>query len=50
MQGFVEKSNVNAILEMTHLITLQRNFEAITTMMSQTESSLQDTLKTIAGS
>ncbi len=50
VQGYVEKSNVNPILEMTHLITIQRNFEAVSTMLSNTESSLTDSLKTLAGS
>lgn len=50
LQGYVEKSNVNPILEMTHLITIQRNFEAVSTMLSDTESTLQDSLKTLAGS
>jgi flagellar basal-body rod protein FlgF len=50
VQGYVEKSNVNPILEMTHLITIQRNFQAVSTMLSNTENSLQDSLKTLAGS
>ncbi|MET0639898.1 MAG: flagellar basal-body rod protein FlgF [Hyphomicrobium sp.] len=50
LQGYVEKSNVNPILEMTRLITIQRNFQAVSTMMSDTESSMQDSLKTLAGS
>jgi flagellar basal-body rod protein FlgF len=50
VQGSVEKSNVNPLLEMTHLITIQRNFQAVSTMMSDTENSLQDSLKTLAGS
>ncbi|WP_409561345.1 flagellar basal-body rod protein FlgF [Hyphomicrobium sp. MC8b] len=50
LQGYVEKSNVNPILEMTHLITLQRNFQGVSTMLSDTETSLTDALKTIAGS
>lgn len=50
VQGYVEKSNVNPILEMTHLIIIQRNFEAVSTMLSNTESSLTDSLKTLAGS
>ncbi len=50
MQGYVEKSNVNPILEMTHLITIQRNFEAVSNMLGDTENSLQDSLKTLAGS
>jgi flagellar basal-body rod protein FlgF len=50
VQGYVEKSNVNPILEMTHLITIQRNFEAVSNMLTDTENSLQDSLKTLAGS
>jgi flagellar basal-body rod protein FlgF len=49
-QGYIEKSNVNPLLEMTHLITIQRNFEAVSTMISDTESSLNDSLKSLAGS
>lgn len=50
VQGYVEKSNVNPILEMTHLTTLQRSFDAVSNVLRETESSLQDSLKTIAGS
>jgi flagellar basal-body rod protein FlgF len=50
MQGYTEKSNVNPILEMTHLTTLQRSFDAVSNVLRETESSLQDSLKTLAGS
>jgi flagellar basal-body rod protein FlgF len=50
VQGYVEKSNVNPMLEMTHLITIQRSFDAVSNMLQNTESSLQDALKSIAGS
>ena len=50
VQGYVEKSNVNPILEMTHLTTLQRSFDAVSNVLKETESSLQDSLKTLAGS
>jgi flagellar basal-body rod protein FlgF len=50
VQGYVEKSNVNPILEMTHLTTLQRSFDAVSNVLQQTESSMQDSLKTLAGS
>jgi flagellar basal-body rod protein FlgF len=50
IQGYVEKSNVNPILEMTHLTTLQRSFDAVSNVLRETESSLQDSLKTLAGS
>jgi len=49
-QGFVESSNINAVLEMTHLITIQRNFEAVSSMLRDTELSLQDSLRTLSGS
>ncbi|MBA2125963.1 flagellar basal-body rod protein FlgF [Hyphomicrobium methylovorum] len=50
VQGYVEKSNVNAMMEMTHLISLQRSFDAVSTVLNNTESSLKDSLRTIAGS
>ena len=50
VQGFVEKSNVNPMLEITHLITIQRNFEAVSTMLHDTNRRLQDALRNIAGS
>jgi flagellar basal-body rod protein FlgF len=50
MQGYTEKSNVNPILEMTHLTTLHRSFDAVSNVLRETESSLQDSLKTLAGS
>jgi flagellar basal-body rod protein FlgF len=50
VQGYVEKSNVNPILEMTHLTTLQRSFDAVSNVLRETESSMQDSLKTLAGS
>ena len=50
VQGYVEKSNVNPILEMTHLTTLQRSFDAVSNVLRETESSLENSLKTLAGS
>jgi flagellar basal-body rod protein FlgF len=35
---------------MTHLTTLQRSFDAVSNVLRETESSLQDSLKTLAGS
>ena len=49
-RAIVEKSNVNPILEMTHLTTLQRSFDAVSNVLRETELSLQDSLKTLAGS
>jgi flagellar basal-body rod protein FlgF len=50
VQGFVEKSNVNPVTEMTRLIAVQRRFEAVTNAMRDSEVSMQDTLKALAGS
>ncbi|KQT86004.1 flagellar basal-body rod protein FlgF [Aurantimonas sp. Leaf443] len=40
MQGFVEGSNVNPILEMTRLIEVQRAFESAANFLTQSEQSL----------
>jgi flagellar basal-body rod protein FlgF len=50
VQGSVEGSNVNPILEMTKLISVSRAFDDISTEMSQTESSMQDAIKTLGSS
>jgi len=47
MQGFVEQSNVNAIQEMTKLIALQRNFDSTASLVRQSESSMDDAIKTL---
>ncbi|HLJ72879.1 MAG TPA: flagellar basal-body rod protein FlgF [Roseiarcus sp.] len=49
VQGSVEGSNVNPIMEMTKLITVTRNFDSLSAAMSQSESSLQDAIKTLGG-
>ena len=48
-QGFVEESNVNPVLEMTRLIMVQRSFENAMALTRDTETSLDDALKTLAG-
>lgn len=47
LQGFVEQSNVNAIQEMTKLIALQRNFDSTASLVRQSESSMDDAIKTL---
>lgn len=47
LQGFVEQSNVNAIQEMTKLIALQRNFDSTASLVRQSESSMEDAIKTL---
>jgi flagellar basal-body rod protein FlgF len=47
VQGSVEGSNVDPIMEMSKLITVTRSFDSINTAMTQSESSLQDAIKTL---
>jgi flagellar basal-body rod protein FlgF len=46
-QGFVEKANVNPVMEISKLIMVQRNFDSISGAISQSESSLSDAIKTL---
>lgn len=46
-QGYVERSNVNPLTEMTRLITDQRMFEAITGALSETEQTMQGAIRTL---
>lgn len=50
VQGYVERSNVNAISEMTHLIAIQRSFEAVSTTIQDMESAQQDAIRTLGSS
>ncbi|MBP0615728.1 flagellar basal-body rod protein FlgF [Jiella mangrovi] len=50
MQGFVEGSNVNPVLEMTRLISLQRAFESAANLVQSNERSLGDAIQTLGGS
>lgn len=47
LQGFVEDSNVNPVLEMTRLIMVQRAFESASTAIRQTEQTYSDAVKTL---
>ena len=47
-QGYVEGANINPIAEMTKLIALTRNFDGVNTEVSQTESSMEDAIKSLA--
>lgn len=46
-QGFVERANVNPVMEMTRLIGVSRAFDAISAAMSESENSLRDAVKTL---
>ncbi len=48
-QGVVEGANINPILEMAKLISVQRAFESLTTETTSSESSLKDAIKTLGG-
>jgi len=49
-QGYVEESNVNAIAEMTQLITVTRAFESINALLQKSESSIDSAIRTFGGS
>jgi flagellar basal-body rod protein FlgF len=49
-QGFVERSNVNPVTEMSKMVMVQRTFDAITATMKEAESSQQDAVRTLAAS
>jgi flagellar basal-body rod protein FlgF len=44
-QGFVERANVNPVLEMAHLIMVTRAFDSVTATITETEGSLQSAIK-----
>ena len=46
-QGYIENANVNAVMEMTRLISLTRAFEMVSASLATSESSLQDAIKTL---
>lgn len=47
LQGFVEQSNVNPIVEMTNLIKVSRAFEAVASSLERRDSSLRDAIQTL---
>lgn len=47
IQGFVEQSNVNPVMEMTRLIMVQRAFENTAAMIRKSDESLGQAVKTI---
>lgn len=47
IQGFVEGSNVNPVLEMTRLIAVQRAFEALTNSITNTEATFVEGIRTL---
>jgi flagellar basal-body rod protein FlgF len=49
VQGFAEKSNVDAVEQITRLISVQRNFESVANLIQQTESSLNQAIQLLSG-
>jgi flagellar basal-body rod protein FlgF len=47
VQGYLEGSNVDPVLEITRLIQVQRAFENVSSLLRDSESSLRDALKTL---
>ena len=47
LQGYIERSNVNAVMEMSRLIMVTRELEAVTASLNTAESNLQDAVKTL---
>ena len=48
-QGFIERSNVNPVTEMSRLILDQRLFEAVTSAITDLEQTRQTALRTLGG-
>lgn len=47
VQGYVEQSNVNPILEMTRLISVSRSFEAISAMIDKSDGTMSNAIRTL---
>jgi flagellar basal-body rod protein FlgF len=47
LQGYVERSNVNPVMEMSRLIMVTRALEAVTASINTAESSLEDAVQTL---
>jgi flagellar basal-body rod protein FlgF len=50
LSGYIERSNVDPIKEMTRLIQVHRTFDAVTSALNQTESTVVEAIRGLAGS
>ena len=50
VQGFVEQSNVNPIMEITRLVYVQRAFEGVTAAVQSAETSFKNAIQTLGSS
>lgn len=48
-QGFMERSNVDPMKEVSKLIAIQRTFDSVATTMSDVENSMRDSMRVLAG-
>ena len=48
IQGHIEGANVNPVMEMTKLITIQRAFESAATLTSETETSFSGAIRSLS--
>ncbi len=46
-QGFIETSNVNPVLEMARLITVQRAFDSVSSALESSDNAQRDAIKTL---
>jgi flagellar basal-body rod protein FlgF len=46
-QGFLERANVNPVMEMSKLIMVSRTFDAVSSSLKDSESSLQEAIRTL---
>jgi flagellar basal-body rod protein FlgF len=47
VQGRIEKSNVNGVVEMTNMINVQRSYQAIATMIKETDDLRKNAISTL---
>jgi len=47
-QGYIEQSNVNAITELASMISLMRNFEAVSSSLDQSDKSLREAIRSLS--
>ena len=46
-QGFIERANVNPVMEMSKLIMVSRAFDAVSSSLKDSESSMQEAIRTL---
>lgn len=47
MQGYIERGNVNAVMEMSNLISVSRSFDAVTTALNEGENTMRDAIQAL---